>query len=49
VANPSQAYDAYNFGSPGTWSANIAPVPEPSSLAMAGFGGLSLLALLRRK
>jgi len=31
------------------FAAGVTPVPEPSTLALAGMGGLALLGLLRRR
>ncbi len=51
TADPSQAYDAYTtpYGAatPGTWT--VSSVPEPSTLALTGLIGLSLLGFRRRK
>lgn len=38
-----------NYGGITGWQVVAAPVPEPGSFALAGFGGLAMLVLLRRK
>lgn len=53
----ANGYSFYVFGnnegettlSQGDYGSGIAPVPEPTTLALAGLGGLSLMAFRRRK
>ena len=48
TAEPSSPYDAYNFGSPGTWSVTGVPEPGTLSLMTLGLGGLALLRKSRQ-
>ncbi|HZQ48423.1 MAG TPA: PEP-CTERM sorting domain-containing protein [Verrucomicrobiae bacterium] len=41
VAEPSSPYDAYNFGSAGTWTVTGVPEPGTLSLMALGLGGLA--------
>ena len=53
----TDGYSFYVFGNnegettlaQGDYGSGIAPAPEPTTLALAGFGGLSLLLFRRRK
>jgi len=45
----SGALGPQTYGTPIATGVNLTPVPEPTTLALAGLGGLSLLLIRRRK